>query len=75
MDLISAVTPRLGPTMRIGFEWNATSRAQRRIDSDDHIQVHGPGHGQPPDVRTPGPAARTVTSGIGRSAAEAGAPI
>jgi len=49
-DLISAVTPRLGPTMRVGFEWNATSLAQRRIDTADHIRVHGPTGGQPPDV-------------------------
>lgn len=49
-DLINAVTPRLGPAMRVGFEWNATSLAQRRIDTDDHIRVHGAGDGQPPDV-------------------------
>ncbi len=49
-DLISAVTPRLGPTMRVGFEWNATSLAQRRIDAVDHVRTHGPGDDQPPDV-------------------------
>ncbi|WP_157556848.1 DUF5994 family protein [Nocardia acidivorans] len=50
-DLISAVTPRLGPTVRVGFEWNATSLAQRRIDGgDDDIGIHGPAGDQPPDV-------------------------
>lgn len=49
-DLISAVTPRLGTTMRVGFEWNATSLAQRRIDTDDHIRIQGRSDDQPPEV-------------------------
>ncbi|MFQ6329949.1 DUF5994 family protein [Nocardia sp. CWNU-33] len=49
-DLISVLTPRLGPTVRIGFDWNAVSLTQRRIDHDDGIQIHGPGKNQPPDV-------------------------
>ncbi|MFD0364943.1 DUF5994 family protein [Nocardia sp. GCM10030253] len=49
-DLISALTPRLGHTVRIDFDWNAVSLTQRRIDHDDGIRMHGPGHNQPPDV-------------------------
>jgi hypothetical protein len=49
-DLISVLTPRLGPTVRIGFDWNAVSLAQRRIDHDDGIELHGPSGAQPHDV-------------------------
>ncbi|MFI6363283.1 DUF5994 family protein [Nocardia sp. NPDC050630] len=49
-DLISVLTPRLGSTVRIGFGWNAVSLAQRRIDHDDGIRLHGPGAAQPNDV-------------------------
>lgn len=49
-DLISVLTPRLGATVRIGFGWNAVSLAQRRIDGDDGIRLHGPGAAQPHDV-------------------------
>ncbi|WP_435828501.1 DUF5994 family protein [Nocardia testacea] len=49
-DLISALTPRLGTLARIGFAWNAISLAQRRIDADDGVGLHGPAPGQPPDV-------------------------
>ncbi|MFI7671132.1 DUF5994 family protein [Nocardia sp. NPDC049526] len=49
-DLISVLTPRLGSTVRIGFGWNAVSLAQRRIDHDDGIRLHGPGAAQPDDV-------------------------
>ncbi|MCC3326147.1 DUF5994 family protein [Nocardia abscessus] len=47
-DLISALTPRLGHTARVSFDWNAVSLTQRRIDSQDGIAVHGPDSGQPP---------------------------
>ncbi|WP_330250382.1 DUF5994 family protein [Nocardia sp. NBC_00565] len=49
-DLISVLTPRLGSTVRIGFDWNAVSLTQRRIDHDDGIQLHGPGSAQPNDI-------------------------
>jgi hypothetical protein len=45
-DLISVVTPRLGYTVRVGFDWNSVSLTQRRIDDDDGIQMHGPGSKQ-----------------------------
>jgi hypothetical protein len=45
-DLISVVTPRLGYTVRVGFDWNSVSLVQRRIDDDDGIQMHGPGSKQ-----------------------------
>ncbi|WP_159847824.1 DUF5994 family protein [Nocardia sp. CY41] len=47
-DLISALTPRLGPTARVSFDWNAVSLSQRRIDNPDGVEVHGPDTGQPP---------------------------
>ncbi len=47
-DLISALTPRLGPTARVSFDWNAVSLGQRRIDNQDGVEVHGPDAGQPP---------------------------
>ncbi|WP_174550042.1 DUF5994 family protein [Nocardia arthritidis] len=49
-DLISVLTPRLGPTERVSFEWNAVSITQRRIDRQDDIEVHGPDTGQPPGI-------------------------
>ncbi|MRH90719.1 hypothetical protein GFY24_25325 [Nocardia sp. SYP-A9097] len=49
-DLISAVTPRIGPIARVGFDWNTVSLAQRRIDHDDGIELRGPGIGQSPAV-------------------------
>jgi Family of unknown function (DUF5994) len=49
-DLISALTPRLGQAVRIGFDWNAVSLTQRRIDNDDGVQIRGPDTGQPPNV-------------------------
>lgn len=49
-DLIAAVTPRMGPIARIGFDWNARSLAQRRIDHTDDVELHGPGLDQPPAV-------------------------
>ncbi|WP_067478861.1 DUF5994 family protein [Nocardia amamiensis] len=49
-DLISALTPRLGNTARVSFDWNAISLTQRRIDRQDGIEVHGPEAGQPPGV-------------------------
>ncbi|MFE3025143.1 DUF5994 family protein [Nocardia tengchongensis] len=49
-DLISAVTPRMGPIARIGFDWNAKSLAQRGIDGADGVELLGPGLGQPPAV-------------------------
>ncbi|MFE3055190.1 DUF5994 family protein [Nocardia sp. NPDC059239] len=49
-DLISAVTPRMGSIARIGFDWNARSLAQRRIDHDDGVELRGPGIDQPPAV-------------------------
>jgi hypothetical protein len=49
-DLITALTPRLGELDRIGFDWNAISLAQRRIDDDDGIRIHGPVTGQPSDT-------------------------
>ncbi|WP_280340689.1 DUF5994 family protein [Nocardia neocaledoniensis] len=49
-DLISAVTPRLGRTARISFDWNATSRNQRRIDHPDGVDLQVPDIGQLPDT-------------------------
>ncbi|WP_330231572.1 DUF5994 family protein [Nocardia sp. NBC_00508] len=49
-DLISVLTPRLGPTARISFDWNAVSLTQRRIDNYDGIALHGPDTGQPAGV-------------------------
>ncbi|WP_030524644.1 DUF5994 family protein [Nocardia rhamnosiphila] len=49
-DLISALTPRLGILARIEFAWNAISLAQRRIDAEDGVGIHGPAPDQPPDV-------------------------
>ncbi|WP_063825358.1 DUF5994 family protein [Nocardia exalbida] len=49
-DLITALRPRLGELDRIGFDWNAISLAQRRIDDDDGIRIHGPVTGQPSDT-------------------------
>ncbi|WP_306357859.1 MULTISPECIES: DUF5994 family protein [unclassified Nocardia] len=49
-DLISALTPRLGPLARIGFAWNTISLAQRDIDRDDDVHTHGPEPDQPPDI-------------------------
>lgn len=49
-DLISALTPRLGRTARISFDWNVTSRNQRRIDHDDGIDLRVPDIGQLPDT-------------------------
>ncbi|MEU4432533.1 DUF5994 family protein [Nocardia rhamnosiphila] len=49
-DLVTALTPRLGATARIGFDWNSLSLSQRRIDAPDGIQVTGPLPDQPPHV-------------------------
>ncbi|WP_067665572.1 DUF5994 family protein [Nocardia miyunensis] len=49
-DLVTALTPRLGPTARISFDWNALSLSQRRIDAPDGIEVTGPLPDQPPQV-------------------------
>lgn len=49
-DLVTALTPRLGATARISFDWNALSLSQRRIDAPDGIEVTGPLPGQPPQV-------------------------
>ncbi|ONM48006.1 DUF5994 family protein [Nocardia donostiensis] len=49
-DLVTALTPRLGATARISFDWNALSLSQRRIDAPDGIQVTGPLPDQPPHV-------------------------
>ncbi|WP_201298196.1 DUF5994 family protein [Nocardia sp. CY41] len=49
-DLVTALTPRLGELARIGFDWNAISLAQRRIDDDDGIHINGPVAGQPSDT-------------------------
>lgn len=49
-DLISALTSRVGPIARVGFDWNTTSLAQRRIDHDDGVELRGPGIDQPPDL-------------------------
>lgn len=49
-NLVTALTPRLGPTIRISFDWNALSLSQRRIDAPDGIDVAGPLPGQPPQV-------------------------
>lgn len=46
-DLVSALAPRLGPVVRIAFEWSAVSSAQRRIDDVDGIEITGPIPGQP----------------------------
>lgn len=45
-DLVTALTPRLGATARISFDWNSLSLSQRRIDAPDGIQVTGPLPGQ-----------------------------
>ncbi|RMI28167.1 DUF5994 family protein [Nocardia stercoris] len=49
-DLVTALTPRLGATVRISFDWNALSLSQRRIDTPDGIEVTGPLPDQPPQV-------------------------
>ncbi|MFB7877856.1 DUF5994 family protein [Nocardia sp. NPDC056064] len=49
-DLVSVLAPRLGHAARISFDWNLTSRNQRRIDDADGIQLAGPDVGQLPDV-------------------------
>lgn len=49
-DLISALTPRLGRTARISFDWNVTSRNQRRIDHPDGVDLRVPDIGQLPDT-------------------------
>ncbi|MEU4595843.1 DUF5994 family protein [Nocardia sp. NPDC023988] len=49
-DLISALTPRLGRTARISFDWNVTSRNQRRIDRPDGVELRAPDIGQLPDT-------------------------
>ncbi|MDO3649893.1 DUF5994 family protein [Nocardia mangyaensis] len=49
-DLISALTPRLGKTARISFDWNTTSRHQRGIDHGDGVDLHVPDVGQQPDA-------------------------
>lgn len=49
-DLVTALTPRLGATARISFDWNVLSLSQRRIDAPDGIEVTGPLPGQPPQV-------------------------
>lgn len=49
-DLISVLTPRLGPTARVSFDWNAISLTQRSIDRRDGVEVHGPEAGQPHGV-------------------------
>lgn len=49
-DLITAITPRTGPIARIGFDWNAKSLSQRRIDHADGVELFGPGLDQPPAV-------------------------
>jgi hypothetical protein len=49
-DLVTALTPRLGATARISFDWNSLSLSQRRIDAPDGIEVTGPLPDQPPGV-------------------------
>lgn len=49
-DLVTTLTPRLGATARISFDWNSLSLSQRRIDAPDGIQVTGPLPDQPPHV-------------------------
>ncbi|WP_245649581.1 DUF5994 family protein [Nocardia shimofusensis] len=49
-DLVSAVTPQLGPIARISFDWNVFSANQRRIDREDGIEVTGPDADQSADV-------------------------
>jgi hypothetical protein len=49
-NLVTALTPRLGTTTRITFDWNSLSRSQRRIDPPDGIEVTGPLPDQPADV-------------------------
>ncbi|MEG8179230.1 hypothetical protein GZH49_11885 [Nocardia terpenica] len=49
-DLINTLTPRLGHIARIGFDWNAASLAQRGVDHDDGVHMHGPDIGQLPDI-------------------------
>lgn len=46
-DLVSALTPRLGRTERIAFDWNALSVSQRGIDAPDGIDIVGPAPDQP----------------------------
>ncbi|WP_051162519.1 DUF5994 family protein [Nocardia brevicatena] len=49
-DLVSALTTRLGATIRITFDWNSLSLTQRAIDAPDGIEVSGPLPDQPPQV-------------------------
>ncbi|WP_051026496.1 DUF5994 family protein [Nocardia higoensis] len=49
-DLVSAVTPQLGPIARVAFDWNVFSADQRRIDREDGIEVTGPDIDQSSDV-------------------------
>ncbi|WP_406280439.1 DUF5994 family protein [Nocardia sp. NBC_00881] len=49
-DLVTALTPRLGATARISFDWNSLSLSQRRIDAPDGIEVTGPLPDQLPQV-------------------------
>ncbi|NKY33887.1 hypothetical protein HGA13_12475 [Nocardia speluncae] len=49
-DLVTTLTPRLGATARISFDWNSLSLSQRRIDAPDGIQVTGPLPDQSPHV-------------------------
>ena len=49
-DLIVALTPRLGATTRITFDWNSLSLSQRGIDPPDGIDVEGALSGQPAGV-------------------------
>ncbi|WP_280401694.1 DUF5994 family protein [Nocardia carnea] len=45
-DLIAALTPRLGATTGIAFDWNSLSAAQRGIDPPDGVEITGPRPGQ-----------------------------
>ncbi|MGN2638241.1 DUF5994 family protein [Nocardia takedensis] len=49
-DLITVLTPRLGATTRITFDWNSLSLSQRGIDPPDGIDVEGALDGQPTGV-------------------------
>ncbi|WP_245550640.1 DUF5994 family protein [Nocardia niigatensis] len=49
-DLIHVLTPWLGRLTRVGFAWNARTLAQRRIDEDDRVNMHGPAPDLPPDT-------------------------
>ncbi|UGT59850.1 DUF5994 family protein [Nocardia asteroides] len=49
-DLIAVLTPRLGATLRVAFDWNALSLSQRSIDAPDGIEVDGPLPDQPAGV-------------------------